>query len=417
VRDSSALLTTHDEEAGMTTKQRTNITDAVQVSAKMTEAERAAARHALEEGERQARIAAARSPKYGPAAGGDGSPDPGAFEPSPGRAFVESEAYGGWLEAYPGGGPTQHVSVVSPQVVLRMALAGPQAAMRALITAADASAGSLVAPDRGPLEPGLVRPLTIRQLVAVIPTSSDAVEFPRETSRTSAAAPVAEATALTGTSGTKPEGGLTFELVEVPVRTIAVWAPATRRIVQDAPFLRQYIDDYLTHDLGQELEDQILSGDGLGQNFTGILNDPNIGDAGAPGAGESALDQVRKARRLVVVNGRTIPTAVLLHPGDAEAIDLLKVNAEANHFVNPPFGPSTQRVLWGMTVIETDALPEGTGLVGDFRKAVLFDREQVAINVGTVGDDFIRNIVRVLAEMRAGFVVARPQAFATFTIP
>jgi hypothetical protein len=32
--------------------------------------------------------------------------------------------------------------------------------------------------------------------------------------------------------------------------------------------------------------------------------------------------------------------------------------------------------------------------------------------VGTAGDDFIRNIVWVLAEMRAGFGVLRPRAFA-----
>jgi hypothetical protein len=45
---------------------------------------------------------------------------------------------------------------------------------------------------------------------------------------------------------------------------------------------------------------------------------------------------------------------------------------------------------------------------------VLFDRESVAISVGTAGDDFIRNIVRVLGELRAGFTVARVKAFATF---
>jgi HK97 family phage major capsid protein len=50
-------------------------------------------------------------------------------------------------------------------------------------------------------------------------------------------------------------------------------------------------------------------------------------------------------------------------------------------------------------------------MVGDFRRAVLFDRESTTISVGTAGDDFIRNIVRVLAEMRAGFGVLRPSAF------
>jgi HK97 family phage major capsid protein len=123
----------------------------------------------------------------------------------------------------------------------------------------------------------------------------------------------------------------------------------------------------------------------------GILNTAGIGAAGAPGAGESAIDQIRKARRLVQVDGRVTPTAVVLHPTDAQKVDLLKVNAEVNHFVRDPFAPAGLMVVYGMPVVETTAMPAGTGLVGDFRKAILFDREQATVTIGTVGDDFIRN--------------------------
>jgi HK97 family phage major capsid protein len=57
-----------------------------------------------------------------------------------------------------------------------------------------------------------------------------------------------------------------------------------------------------------------------------------------------------------------------------------------------------------------------TALVGDFRRAMLFDRETTSISIGTAGDDFIRNLVRVLAELRAGFVVIRPAAFVAVTL-
>ncbi|MEX0755001.1 MAG: phage major capsid protein [Actinomycetota bacterium] len=67
--------------------------------------------------------------------------------------------------------------------------------------------------------------------------------------------------------------------------------------------------------------------------------------------------------------------------------------------------------MWGLPVVESEAISAGTALVGDFRKAVLFDRQNFTIVVGTVGDDFIRNIVRILAETRAGFAVLRPKAF------
>jgi hypothetical protein len=84
------------------------------------------------------------------------------------------------------------------------------------------------------LEPGLVRPPSPVQLVTVLPTSSDTIEYVKEVSRENVAAPVAEATALTGASGTKPEGGIVFDVVTEPISTIAVWVPGTRRIVADA---------------------------------------------------------------------------------------------------------------------------------------------------------------------------------------
>jgi hypothetical protein len=55
----------------------------------------------------------------------------------------------------------------------------------------------------------------------------------------------------------------------------------------------------------------------------------------------------------------------VLNPTDAQNIDL-KVNNEANHFTGPgPYGIGAPR-LWGVPVIETDALTAGTALVRDF---------------------------------------------------
>ena len=166
------------------------------------------------------------------------------------------------------------------------------------------------------------------------------VEYVREASRVSAAAPVAEATgvntgALTDASGRKPEGGLAFEIRQAPVRTIALWAPATRRAVQDATALRGYIEQYLREDVGLELEDQMVAGNGTGEYFTGILN-AGILTAGPPGAGQNLLDVIRTGIRRVQLEGRTSPTAVLLHPSDAEKADTLKATGSGEYFGGGP---------------------------------------------------------------------------------
>jgi HK97 family phage major capsid protein len=86
----------------------------------------------------------------------------------------------------------------SPPVQVRMG-------MKALLTgASDTSAGAMVFSDRAPFvgRPGR-RELTLRDLISVVPTESDTIEFAKWNSETNAAAPVAEATALGGTTGTK----------------------------------------------------------------------------------------------------------------------------------------------------------------------------------------------------------------------
>lgn len=355
--------------------------------------------------------------------GEEGAADPNSGL-TPGEVFIRSEAYRQWTENFPSGGPAYGDSKSGTVGYRAMAgllgLRTPTAKMRTLITSADTSAGDLVSPlHRGLVEPGLTRPLTLRQLVTVLPISTDSIEYVKETGRVQAAAPVAEATALTGTSGTKPEGGLTFDIVVDTVKTLAIWVPATKRILQDAPQLQSYINEYIINDLGRELEDQMLSGSGSGKDFRGILNTPGVLTQTLQ-TDENNFDSIRRAKYQVVTTARTTPTAVVLHPEDATKMDIAKSGAPSapyNYWGTGPFGPGNgPGSLWGMRVVESDALSAGTALVGDFGKALLYDRESVTLSVGTVNDDYIRNLVRMLGELRAGFGVLRPSAFCTVAL-
>jgi HK97 family phage major capsid protein len=342
-------------------------------------------------------------------AGRVGEPSRVWEDASLGEAFLRSDAWGGWKVLFGASPPRHAVSGPSAEVKLRLSDLGTLR-VRALMSESGAS-GSAITPTLAPafIAPGAGRPLRIADLCSHIAVSTGDVSFAREKSRVAAASFVPEATALTGTSGTKPEGGLEYEQVDAPIRSIAAWLPVTTRVLADQGQLRGLIDAYLAESLGEALEDEILSGSG-GDGFTGILNDPGTGDSGPPGGGESMFDAIRKAVTKIQVDGRTDPTAVVLHPADDEALDLLKINAEANRFVASPFS-GVQAPLFGLPRVVTDAMPQGTALVGDFRKAILFDRQSLAVSVGTVADDFIRNIVRILVELRAGFGIARPQAF------
>jgi HK97 family phage major capsid protein len=278
--------------------------------------------------------------------------------------------------------------------------------LRSLIT-------SLTAPTSphqwaGVLETGLYRPVRLLQLLSVVPATADVIDYVEEDTISDQAAPVEEASALTGTSGTKPESHLHFTPRQVNVDTFAAWLPATKRAIANGGELRALIDGGLTADVQTSIEDAVMNGTGV-PGFNGIL-DVVTNSVGPPAGGQTALHLIRKARTKIETAGRTNATAVALNPNDAEDIDLLQ--DDQHRFLADPFSPAGQPT-WGITRVVTDAVPEGTAIVGDWRRAVLFDREAVTISVGTINDQFTRNMFTILAEAVAGFAVIRPTAFCT----
>jgi HK97 family phage major capsid protein len=331
-----------------------------------------------------------------------------------GEAFIQSPEYKAFMAQFPGGNIPAKARVQSNPVQFKALFTGTD----------DNSAGAFVQTDFTGIYEGLGRrPLTIRDIISVRQTGSDTVEYVRQLTRVNAAAPVAEATTAAGPtantstgvlslpagSGVKPEGGMTWEKVTATVKTIAEWVPATKRALSDASQLRGLIDQELRDDIREEEEDQILTGDGMGENLTGILE---TSGTQSQAWATDMFTTTRQARRKVQTVGRAVPTAYVMNPEDWEKFDLAREGSGTGQFLGAgPFTMTTPR-LWGLPVIESEAMPVGTAVVGDFRKAVLWDREQVNVSItDSHADFFIRNLIAVLAEERVAFGVIRPSAF------
>ena len=280
------------------------------------------------------------------------------------------------------------------------------------------SGGGFVMNDR---QPGYIdimqRELTLLDLIPRITTESDTIEYVKEDTFTNSAAFTAEASATTGTSGVKPESTLAYSVATMPVKTLAHWIPVTNRMLADAPAIRGIINGRLLLGLDLVLETQVASGNGSGENMTGILSTAGI-NLVAIGT-DSTIDVIFKGRTKVRVTGKGRPNAVVLHPNDWQVIRLARENAATGTLGGYIMGPPSQvgaTTLWGIPVIESEALTENTGLLGDFvQGCTLFDREQSAVRVGTIDDQFVRNMQTILAELRAAFVVWRPSMFTKLT--
>jgi HK97 family phage major capsid protein len=265
---------------------------------------------------------------------------------------------------------------------------------------------SLVIADR---IQGIVAPpertMTIRDLLIPGNTASNGVEFVQETGFTNNAATVPE-------GGLKPKSDIQFELKNAPVRTIAHHFKASRQILDDAPGLASYIDGRAQYGLRFKEEQQLLNGDGTGANILGILPQAAEFAPAISVAGATPIDRLRLAV-LQAVLAEYPSSGFVLNPIDWAGIELTK-DSEGRYIIAQPVNGGVPRI-WGLPVVETQAMAQNNFLTGAFNMAAqIFDRTEIEVLLSTENeDDFIRNMVTILAEERLAMAVYRPEAFVT----
>jgi HK97 family phage major capsid protein len=247
------------------------------------------------------------------------------------------------------------------------------------------------------------RDLKIRDLMNVQGTQSNAISYVVETGFTNNAGIAPE-------KSLKPTSDLTFDLETASVKTIAHWIPASRQIVADAPQVMNYVDNRLTYGLAYTEESQLLWGDGTGDNILGIMTNPNIQNAGGLRAGDTMIDQIRRAVTRTALAGYPA-TGVVLHPLDFEAIELQKTTYGEYIWVSVVDGGVPR--LWRLPVVESNSMTQGDFLVGAFGLAgQIWDREQANIRISEHHSDyFARNMLAILCEERLALTIYRPEAF------
>lgn len=274
------------------------------------------------------------------------------------------------------------------------------------VTSDSASAGSLITPQYLPgiLTPGLRR-LTVRDLLSQGRTTSNSIEYMRELQFTNNAAGVAENTL-------KPESDITFEAETANVRTIAHWMTASKQVLADAPMLESYISNRLMYGLKLVEENQLLNGDGTGQNLEGVNTVATAFDTSLPASTATLADQLALAIYQVSLSEYDA-SGIVLNVKDWFDLCLLK-DANGNYILGGPQALAS-KVLWGLPVVATNAQAQGTFTVGAFDLASqVWDREDANIAITPYNaDNFVKNMVTILVEERLAVTHYRPAAIVT----
>jgi HK97 family phage major capsid protein len=262
--------------------------------------------------------------------------------------------------------------------------------------------------DYGGILPQLRRRLSVLDLIPTGTMDNNSFPYTKESGSFGTAAETAEGIA-------KPEAALTLTDDEAFAATIAHWLKIRKQALSDAPALQSIIDGRLRYGVLRRLEGQVLNGDGTGANMRGILQTSGLG-AVTFTAGQLIADQILKGVTTVYLADAEA-TGVVLHPTDWQNALLAKAAGDGHYFSGGPFEVTAQQ-MWGVPLIPSVAVAQGTALVGDFAiGAQLLIREGVQVLLSdNDGTDFTQNRVTMLAEMRAALPVFRPAAFATVAL-
>jgi HK97 family phage major capsid protein len=211
----------------------------------------------------------------------------------------------------------------------------------------------------------------------------------------------------------KPSTSLALEEAEVVAETIPVWTKAHRNELSDVPALPLIINDRLVYVCLRRLEGQYIAGSGESPNLRGILATAGIQSvdfvAGVP-VSDLVLDGIT-----AVEDADAVPDAVVVNPVDLA--QMLKATADSSgvRLDGPGAFASQPSSLWGLPTILSRLMPQGQALVGAFGTCSrLFIREPPSVRLSDSDqDDFVRNMITILAELRAGVAIWQPSAFAT----
>lgn len=321
--------------------------------------------------------------------------------------FIESPEYKSFTDGLGGSSSSQDRVVAIPSMKL-----GSYAEVIEQKDAARLTTG-LAQPTavRYPMIDQTIKPeLTLMDLVSKGRVNSNSIDYVQIVAITRNAALQPENTGNDATDVLKPISDMATNLETAKVFGYADGYVVTTQMLADAAAFASFMDNELRTSIRAVQERYLLNGSGENGEPRGILNTTGIQQDSYDASGSSPVrnlvEKVRTGVRKVREKGGQT-SAVLLHPEDNEAIDLMK-DANGNYIFGGPAQVGAQ-TLWGQRRVVSEEIPKGTVLLGDFNQIAYLDRDGISVQAFNQHKDFAqRNLVYVRAEARGLQAIWRP---------
>lgn len=279
----------------------------------------------------------------------------------------------------------------------------------------------------GILETALRDPDSVIGLFDQIETQQNAYVYLEETTFTNNAGSVAEAADIS----TSNEGALAFTERTESIRKMATFLPVTDELLADVAGVQGYVNSRLSTMMKLNMDNQLINGDGSAPNLTGVLNKSGINtfDYSSYSGELARLGQIYQAITEIRKDSFTEADAIVMHPSDwyqiVTSVTDITTTSSGAAAKNPlfvvagGFGADAAPRIWGLKVVPSTVIAEGTALVGKFgggEAAHVVMRQGVDLAVSDSHSDFFaKNQLAIRLTMRLGFPIYRATSFCSIT--
>ena len=218
-------------------------------------------------------------------------------------------------------------------------------------------------------------------------------------------ATVDRAAAMIAECGAFPESEVGWIEKSIKIKKVGDTLPVCEEFFEDESMFASELDLFLRTNVILKVNDQILNGDGTGENLTGLVTSATPFVASASGITDASIfDLIVKVKSSITALGQKfMPNFVVMNNEDICKMNLKK--DANNNYVMPPFVSRDGEVVKGMVIIEDNALTANTMVVGDSRYGRVINRIGMQMSKGYINDQFTKDQTTLKVRRRLAFLI------------
>jgi len=219
-------------------------------------------------------------------------------------------------------------------------------------------------------------------------------------------ATIARAAAMVAEGSVFPESTAAWKEYNLPVRKIGDTLPVTDEFFEDEAMFAGELQMFLMTNVAIEMDNQIVNGDGTGQNLTGLVTSSPAYTPVASGITDASIyDLIVKVSEDITTDrgSKYAPDVVFMNISD---INKMKLKKDANNnYILPPFVDRAGAVVDGVVVVEDNHITANTFVMGDRRYARLYQAAGLTISRGEIDKQFVEDMSTLKVRRRTAFLI------------